>query len=116
MAEDVSGRDVAARAPHLAGQSRRRPADQLRHHRRLLLMPAYFPFDPNPRVPKFALPPLACDSQFHVFGPPDKYPVRPGAAYEMPSATVERALHMHCTLGIQRGVIVQPTTYGADHS
>jgi len=79
-------------------------------------MPAYFPFDPNPRVPKFALPPLACDSQFHVFGPPDKYPVRPGAAYEMPSATVERALHMHCTLGIQRGVIVQPTTYGADHT
>jgi predicted TIM-barrel fold metal-dependent hydrolase len=79
-------------------------------------MPAYFPFDPNPRVPKFALPPLACDSQFHVFGPPDKYPVRPGAAYEMPSATVERALHMHRTLGIQRGVIVQPTTYGADHT
>src|SRR2546423_514647 len=26
-----------------------------------------------------------------------------------------RAVHMHRTLGIQRGVIVQPTTYGADH-
>jgi 2-pyrone-4,6-dicarboxylate lactonase len=33
----------------------------------------------------------------------------------MPSATIERALHMHRTLGLQRGVIVQPTTYGADH-
>jgi predicted TIM-barrel fold metal-dependent hydrolase len=79
-------------------------------------MPTYYPFDPNPRVPKVTLPTLACDSQFHIFGPPETYPVRPGAAYEMPSATVERALHMHRTLGLQRGVIVQPTTYGADHS
>jgi predicted TIM-barrel fold metal-dependent hydrolase len=78
-------------------------------------MPTYFPFDPNPRTPTVTLPPLACDSQFHVFGPPEVYPVRPGAAYEMPSATIERALHMHRTLGLQRGVIVQPTTYGADH-
>src|SRR5262245_55231362 len=78
-------------------------------------MPTYFPFDPNPRVPAVTLPPLACDSQFHVFGPPEKYPVRPGAAYEMPTATVAAALHMHRTLGLQRGVIVQPTTYGADH-
>jgi len=78
-------------------------------------MPAYLPFDPNPRVPSVTLPPLACDAQFHVFGPPEKYPVRPGAAYEMPTATVERALHMHRTLGLQRGIIVQPTTYGADH-
>ena len=79
-------------------------------------MPAYLPFDPNPRVPTVKLPPLACDSQLHVFGPAEKYPVRPGAAYEMPSATIERALHMHHALGLQRGVIVQPTTYGADHS
>jgi predicted TIM-barrel fold metal-dependent hydrolase len=78
-------------------------------------MPAYHPFDPNPRVPSVTLPPFACDSQFHVFGPPEKYPVRAGAAYEMPTATVERALHMHRTLGLQRGIIVQPTTYGADH-
>ena len=78
-------------------------------------MPAYLPFDPNPRVPSVTLPPFACDSQFHVFGPPEKYPVRAGAAYEMPTATVERALHMHRTLGLQRGIIVQPTTYGADH-
>ena len=41
--------------------------------------------------------------------------MRPGAAYEMPTATIAAALHMHRTLGLQRGVIVQPTTYGADH-
>jgi predicted TIM-barrel fold metal-dependent hydrolase len=50
-----------------------------------------------------------------VFGPADRYPVRPGAAYEMPSATIETALGLHRLLGIQRGVIVQATTYGADH-
>lgn len=79
-------------------------------------MPTYLPFDPAPRAPRQPLPALACDSQFHVLGPRGKYPVRPGAVYEMPTATIETALAMHRTLGISRGVIVQPTTYGADHS
>jgi predicted TIM-barrel fold metal-dependent hydrolase len=78
-------------------------------------MPNYLPFDPAPRAPRRLPPPLSCDSQFHVFGPPDIYPVRPGAAYEMPSATWQVAQRLHATLGIQRGVIVQATTYGADH-
>jgi predicted TIM-barrel fold metal-dependent hydrolase len=46
----------------------------------------------------------------------DKYPERPGAAYRMPTATWEAALRVHKTLGIERGIIVQTTTYGADHS
>jgi 2-pyrone-4,6-dicarboxylate lactonase len=75
----------------------------------------YFAFDPDPRRPGRLPPPRSCDSQFHVLGPADKYPPRPGAAYEMPSATWEAALKMHRALGIERGVIVQPTTYGADH-
>ncbi len=79
-------------------------------------MAAYFAFDPNPRTPKKAPPPKSCDSQFHVLGPADKYPVRPGAAYEMPSATWAAALKMHKALGIERGIVVQPTTYGADHA
>lgn len=79
-------------------------------------MPTYLPFDPNPRPPARPLPPLSCDSQFHVLGPAERYPVRPGAVYEMPSATIETALKLHRTLGITRGVIVQPTTYGGDHS
>lgn len=78
-------------------------------------MPDYFPFDPNPRTPARLPPRGSCDSQFHVLGPREKYPVRPGAAYEMPSATFAAAIRMHKTLGIERGVIVQPTTYGADH-
>ncbi|MSQ55061.1 MAG: 2-pyrone-4,6-dicarboxylate hydrolase [Betaproteobacteria bacterium] len=75
----------------------------------------YFPFDPNPRKPSAAPPSLSCDAQFHVLGPEDRYPPRPGAAYIMPSATWQAAKRMHDALGIQRGIIVQPTTYGADH-
>ncbi|QHI98575.1 amidohydrolase family protein [Xylophilus rhododendri] len=78
-------------------------------------MPEYQAFNPHPRAPAKAPPPLSCDSQFHVFGPRDLYPVRPGAAYEMPTATWQVAQRLHATLGIQRGVIVQATTYGADH-
>jgi predicted TIM-barrel fold metal-dependent hydrolase len=78
-------------------------------------MSNYLPFDPNPRAPRTPAPPKSCDSQFHVFGPSDLYPVRPGAAYEMPTATIEVALRMHKIVGIERGVIVQATTYGADH-
>ncbi len=79
-------------------------------------MPDYLPFDPNPRAPVPLPPPLACDSQFHVFGPRERYPVRPNAAYEMPTATWEVAHRLHATLGVERGVIVQATTYGADHT
>jgi predicted TIM-barrel fold metal-dependent hydrolase len=79
-------------------------------------MAKYLPFDPNPRGASVPAPAGAIDSQFHVLGPPDKYPVRPGAVYEMPTATIENALRMHRALGIARGIIVQPTTYGADHA
>lgn len=78
-------------------------------------MPDYLPFDPNPRAPNPKPPAGSCDSQFHVFGPATQYPVRAGAAYEMPTATIDAALRLHRTLGIERGVIVQATTYGADH-
>jgi len=79
-------------------------------------MPDYLPFDPHPRAPVPLPPALSCDSQFHVFGPRDRYPVRPNAAYEMPTATWQVAQKLHATLGIERGVIVQATTYGADHT
>jgi len=78
-------------------------------------MPDYFPFDPHPRRPSRPPPPGTIDSQFHVLGPAERYPVRPGAAYEMPSATWEAARRMHQALGIARGIVVQTTTYGADH-
>jgi predicted TIM-barrel fold metal-dependent hydrolase len=78
-------------------------------------MKNYHPFNPHPTSPNKLPPSKSCDSQFHVFGSEEKYPVRPGAAYEMPTATIAKALEMHRILGIERGVIVQATTYGADH-
>ena len=78
-------------------------------------MPDYYPFNPTPRRPDVLPPAGTCDSQFHVLGDPEIYPTRPGAAYHMPSATWERAKHVHDQLGIDRGIIVQTTTYGADH-
>lgn len=71
-------------------------------------------FHPNPKTPNPLPPPGTCDSQFHVFGPTDKYPIRPGAIYCTPEATIEAALKMHRTLGISRGVIVQSSAYGMD--
>ena len=64
-------------------------------------MPNYLPFDPNPRRPQVLPPPKTCDSQFHVLGPKERYPVRPGAAYEMSTATWEAALRVHRALGIE---------------
>ena len=78
-------------------------------------MPDYYPFDPNPRKPSRPALPGAIDSQFHVLGPADKYPVRAGAAYEMPTATWEAAKRVHDALGFRRGIVVQTTTYGEDH-
>jgi 2-pyrone-4,6-dicarboxylate lactonase len=79
-------------------------------------MPSYLAFDPNARRPSKPPPPKSIDSQFHVLGPLEKYPIRAGAAYQMPTATWEAALRVHKALGIERGIIVQTTTYGADHA
>lgn len=78
-------------------------------------MSEYFPFDPNPHPPAKPISQGSCDCQFHPFGDPNVYPPRPGAAYQMPSATIDKALDMHRVLGITRGVIVQATTYGTDN-
>ena len=78
-------------------------------------MPDYFPFDRIRAGRRGRALPGTIDSQFHVLGPADRYPVRAGAAYEMPSATWEAARRMHQALGISRGIVVQTTTYGADH-
>ena len=79
-------------------------------------MPDYFPFDPNPSTPSRPALPGAIDSQFHILGPREKYPIRPGAAYEMPTATPAALKRVHRALGFQRGIVVQTTTYGEDHS
>lgn len=71
--------------------------------------------DPRmPETPRNRLPPGACDSHAHVFGPYERFPLAHASSYAPPLAP--RALHrrMLDTLGATRGVLVQPAPYGAD--
>jgi predicted TIM-barrel fold metal-dependent hydrolase len=56
------------------------------------------------------------DCHFHIFGPPDRYPLNPARGYT-PSekANLDSYLAMAGTLGLERMVIVNPTPYGTDH-
>lgn len=62
------------------------------------------------------LPALACDSHFHIFGPAEKFPYAPDRSYTPEDASFEMMRAMHQSLGIQRGVIVQPNCHGYDMS
>lgn len=74
------------------------------------------PPDPNPRRPLFAPPPKACDAHFHVFGPPEEFPFAPTREYTPPAAPLEHYLQLAAFLGIERGVVVQPSVHGFDNS
>lgn len=72
-------------------------------------------FDPAPRPAKFTPPPGACDCHAHVFGPLDQYPVVAERAYTPAPASLDEYKNMLTTLGLARGVIVQPSVYGTDN-
>lgn len=74
------------------------------------------PPDPNPRKPKFAAPPKSCDTHFHVFGPPEKFPWAPTRQYTPPAAPLEHYLNMLAVIGIERAVVVQPSVHGLDNT
>lgn len=74
------------------------------------------PPDPNPRPPRWPLPPGACDTHFHLFGPPDRFPYSPRRRYEPPAAPLEHYLAMREIVGLGRGVIVLPTAHGTDNA
>jgi len=74
-------------------------------------------FVANPRKPKLKLPPGACDTHFHVFGPFDRFPAARDAAYKPAGDAPKEALfRLHEHLGIERGVVVQTAVYGFDNS
>ena len=78
-------------------------------------IPVALPFDPNPRTPRWRLPDNACDTHFHVFGPPARFPYSPARRYEPPTAPIEHYFAMQKVTGLGRGVVVQPTAHGADN-
>jgi len=73
------------------------------------------PPNPNPRKPALALPPGACDSHCHIYGPFERFPL-PNDRSFTPNEAPETALRrLHDHLGIDRAVIVQSQGHGFDH-
>lgn len=79
-------------------------------------MPYCYPPDPNTRKPKSAPPPKACDTHFHVFGPPEKFPFVSTHEYTPPAAPLEHYQKMLAVIGVERAVVVQPSVHGLDNS
>jgi len=61
------------------------------------------------------IPPLACDSHMHVFGPPARYPGAPTRQYSPTQMPFSAYLPVAQRLGLQRVVLVQPSAYGTDN-
>jgi predicted TIM-barrel fold metal-dependent hydrolase len=72
------------------------------------------PPDPNPRTPKFKPPTGTIDTHFHVFGPPHLFPYHEARRYTPPAAPIEHFFGMAAVVGIERGVMVQPTVHRWD--
>jgi 2-pyrone-4,6-dicarboxylate lactonase len=79
-------------------------------------MPYCLPPDPNTRKPSFSPPANSCDTHFHIFGPPETFPFLSTHEYTPPAAPLEHYLKMTEVIGIERGVVVQPSVHGLDNS
>ena len=71
--------------------------------------------DRNPRRPRFVPPRGATDTHAHVFGPAETYPFTPDRSYTPPTASFDEYMALLETLGLDRGVIVQPSVYGTEN-
>ncbi|MCZ6604002.1 MAG: amidohydrolase family protein [Alphaproteobacteria bacterium] len=78
-------------------------------------IPGCPPPDPEPRPPKFGVPPGACDCHAHLFGPPAKYPYSPKRGYTPPDALLADFVRVQATLGLDRCVLTQPSVYATDN-
>jgi len=72
--------------------------------------------DFNPRASKRGLPRRAWDSHAHIMGPKAKYTYAPERIYTPPDCLLNDYLHMLDILGVERGVLVQPSVYGTDNT
>lgn len=58
----------------------------------------------------------AVDCHCHVFGPVTRFPYADNRSYTPPEAPLAEYLDMLATIGVDRGVVVQPSVYGTDNS
>lgn len=66
--------------------------------------------------PNFVVPAFACDTHAHVIAEDTaRYPFTSNRSYTPPPAPEKAYLAMLDALGIQRGVLVQPSIYGTDN-
>ncbi len=72
-------------------------------------------YNPHTEAPQVALPPLACDSHVHVFGPGARFPYAASRAFTPVDAPKEALFALHHTLGIARCVVVQSLVHGFDN-
>ena len=73
------------------------------------------PPDRNPRRPNIVLPQGSIDTHVHVFDQ-GRYTMNPDRGYNPPDSTLDDLKRLHATLGIDRVVFTQPSTYGTDNS
>jgi D-galactarolactone isomerase len=64
-------------------------------------------------APRALIPPLACDCHIHVYD--SRFPAAPSAKLLPPDATVSQYRALQQCLGMQRAVLVTPSTYGNDN-
>jgi len=72
--------------------------------------------DRHPRRPVFAMPPGACDTHVHVFGPQATFPFSEARSYTPEDCTCEDLVQLHAVLRIDRAVIVHGGAHGTDNS
>lgn len=66
-----------------------------------------------PSVVGTLVPPGACDCHMHIYDA--RFPVSPGARLVPPDASVQDYASIQARLGLQRTVVVTPSTYGTDN-
>ena len=70
------------------------------------------PPDRNVRAPRLALPPGACDTHVHIFGPQARFPLLPSRRLDVEDCTCDDLVALHDTLGISRALLVQSFQHG----
>ena len=72
--------------------------------------------DPRPRPAGYAIPPGAADCHAHILGPFPLFPLQDERSYTPPEAPLATYRHLLDTLGMQYGVVVQPSVFGTDNA
>jgi len=75
---------------------------------------AFRPIAGDAARPKLRAPPGACDTHMHFYDA--RFPAAPAALITPDDARVEDYRRVQAHLGLERVIVVQPTTYGLDNS